>query len=94
MSLTPRSVVAQAPQIAWRNIAGRAVLLKAPMSSLHTLNKVGEFIWGLLEKPRSVAEIREAVCGRFEIGPEEAERDALEFLSKLEAQELITVRNE
>lgn len=94
MSLTSRSVVTRAPQIAWRSIAGRTVLLKAPMSSLHTLNKVGELIWGLLEKPHAVTEIREAVCGRFEIGPEEAERDILEFLAKLEAQGLITVGHE
>jgi hypothetical protein len=94
MSLTSRSVVSRAPQIAWRSIAGRTVLLKAPMSSLHTLNKVGELIWSLLEKPLAVAELREAVCGRFEVGPEEAERDILEFLAKLDAQGLITVGHE
>lgn len=94
MSMTSRSVVSRAPQIAWRSIAGRTVLLKAPMSSLHTLNKVGEFIWGLLEQPLAVAELREAVCGRFEVGPEEAERDILGFLAKLDAQGLITVKDE
>ena len=94
MELNPKTTVVQALQVACRNIAGRTILLKAPLSTLHTLNKVGEFIWQRIENPRTVEELAAAVCARFEVGRGDAERDVIEFVEKLQRQGLVTLKNE
>jgi len=94
MELTPKTTVLQSPQIASRNISGRMILLKAPLSTLHTLNSVGEFIWKKIEKPRTISELCDAVSDRFEVAGDQAERDIVEFIEKLHRQNLVTIKNE
>jgi len=94
MELNPKTTVVQSPQVAYRDIAGRTILLKAPLSTLHTLNRVGDFLWHEVEKPRTIGDLAEAVCGRFEVSREEAERDVVAFIEKLHRQGLVVLEHE
>lgn len=53
-------------------------------SKMAVLSPVAEFIWSLLEQPRSFAEILQAVTDEFEVTPTEAAADVADFLQKLE----------
>lgn len=56
------------------------------------LNAVGSFAWGLLDGGRTLAQIAEAVAGRFEIGAEQAASDLGTFFAALKARGLVEVK--
>ncbi|MBN1129587.1 MAG: PqqD family protein [Chitinispirillaceae bacterium] len=66
MTIAPDSVVARAPGLAQRLFEERMLIITSRDSMLHRFNEVGTFIWGLLEKPRHIAEIVEAIAARFD----------------------------
>jgi hypothetical protein len=53
------------------------------------LNELATLIWQLLDGRTNVDQIVEAVCREYDISPEEARRDTLDFLQSLEADDLI-----
>ena len=59
----------------------------ADLESIYTLNDTGAFIWEQLDGQRTLAEVRDALVAEYEVTPEEAEADVLEFVTNLvEAQ--------
>ena len=59
------------------------------LGGLLLLNQVSAVIWQCLEKETSTEEIVQAVTDAFEVSPEEARADILEFLDKLRAADLL-----
>ena len=73
-----------------RQIAGEFILVPIRQSageveSIYTLNEVGTRIWELLDGQRSLLQIRDLLVDEFEVSPEEAETDLLEFMQGLES---------
>ena len=54
---------------------------------------VGSAVWKLIEKPRTVAQLRDAVVREFEVGAAECERDLLSLLESLARSGLVEVRD-
>ena len=63
------------------------------LSSIYTLNEIGTKIWELVDGTKSVEQIVEAIRNAYEVTPEEAEKDAFEFLDALEEIGLIVRGN-
>ena len=63
-------------------------------SKMAVLSPVAEFIWSLLEEPRSFAEILTAVTDEFEVTAEVAEPDIREFLHELETNHFLLMEGE
>lgn len=59
------------------------------LDSIYTVNEVGTRIWELIDGRTPVSRIVEAITNEYEITPEEAEKDIVEFLGSLEAAGLI-----
>jgi hypothetical protein len=77
------------PNIVSRKIADDVILVPirqnvGDLESIYTLNEVGAFIWELINGKRQVKEIKEIIVDEFEVSEEEAEKDLIEFLLKLE----------
>jgi hypothetical protein len=83
------SIFRRSPQVASRTIAGKAVLMKAPISSLNTLNKVGGFIWECLEEPKSIDGLSTLVAEKFKVTKEQANSDISLFIKNLLIQDLV-----
>ena len=71
-----------------REIAGDTILVpvgKTVLDSngLFVLNELGAFIWEILPKAETEAEICEAILAEYEVSPEEAAADVADFLEKL-----------
>lgn len=71
-----------------REIAGDTILVPVgktvyDSNGLFVLNELGAFIWELLPRVESEAEICEAVLVEYEVSPEEAAGDVADFLKKL-----------
>jgi len=80
---------AQAPSIVSRQIAGESILVPirqtaGEVESIYTLNEVAARAWELLDGQRRLSEIQDLIVAEFEVGPEEAGADLVEFLQQLE----------
>lgn len=77
------------PSIVHRNIAGEAILVPirrnvADMESIYTLDQLGAFIWELIDGQRTVSDIKAAILNEYDVAPEVAEADLVEFLGQLQ----------
>lgn len=71
-----------------REIAGDTILVPVgktvyDSNGLFVLNELGAFIWELLSRVESEAEICEAILAEYEVSPEEAAADVTAFLENL-----------
>jgi len=72
-----------------RIIEGRAYVILPDQSRLFQLNEVGTFIWDEISRERTVQELVKAVCDEFEVDPETAGKDVVEFLGVLAEKKLV-----
>ena len=73
----------------FRRIGDEVVLVPirwqtADMESIYTLNETGAAIWEMLDGQRTLAQIRDALVDAYNVAPEDAERDAIEFIQTME----------
>ena len=79
---------------ATRSILGETIIVPikggvGDLNSIYVLNELGTQIWELIDGNSTITRIIEEICEAYDVGPEEAERDTMEFLSSLEASGLI-----
>lgn len=86
------TVVAVKNQVSAR-VGDEAVILHLKDCAYFGLNPVGAAVWKLIEKPKSVAQLRDAVLREFDVGTVECERDLLGLLESLAKAGLIEVRD-
>jgi len=77
------------PNIVSRRIAGEVILVPirknaGDLESIYTLNEVAARVWELIDGKREVKEIKDKIIEGFAVTPEEAEKDLIELLEKLE----------
>ena len=77
-----------------RNIAGDTVLVPVGKSvyatnGLFVLNELGAFIWELLPKVDTEAQICAAVLVEYDVSEEVAARDVSEFLEQLKKMDIL-----
>ena len=87
------SVVAVKEQLS-SELAGEAVILDVKSGVYYGLNEVGASIWNLIQEPKTVNEIRDAILKEYFVEPEQCDRDLKELLKQLADKGLIEVRNE
>lgn len=69
------------------------IILDLKAGLYFSLDNVGATIWQLIQQPRTVGELRQAVLDTFEVDPEVCERDLLALLRELATRNLIEVRD-
>ena len=82
-----------------RDIAGETIIVPiknkvGDLDFIYTLNEVGTVIWGLIDGKKSVSEIGEEICMTYDVTPEEAKQDTVDFLKSLEERGLIQLSRE
>jgi hypothetical protein len=75
--------------VAYREIEGQILILKADADVLQTLNATGAFIWKRLTKQQSVSRIAQGLATAFRIDRSRAEADVATFVADLKKQGLI-----
>jgi hypothetical protein len=93
-ALTLQSVVTLAPNQLSSELAGGAVILNLADGTYYGLDAVGAAVWRMLDRPRTVAELRDAVLAEFEVEPGECEADLIALLHELESHALVGVRDD
>ena len=82
------SIPAHSPRVVFRRINDECLLIPltdniADMDSLYRLNETGVFIWELIDGKRDIRDITARMAEEFGVGPDEAEKDILEFLEQV-----------
>jgi len=79
---------------ATRSILGETIIVPikegvGDLNSIYVLNELGTQIWELIDGKSTINRMIEEICKAYDVGPEEAEKDAIEFLNSLEVSGLI-----
>jgi hypothetical protein len=90
--LSPDAVVTRRAEPLTATVDGELVMLDPRTSRYFALDAIGLRVWELLEEPRSVAALCEALEGEFDVSPDACRRDVLAFLEQLENAELLDAR--
>lgn len=92
--ITSYSTVVVAKEQISSDLAGEAVILNLKSGTYYGLNPVGASIWNLIQQPKIISEIQDALLAEYEVEPEQCNHDILAMLQELEAEELIEVSHE
>lgn len=83
--------VSATPEQVSCELEGEAVILSLADGVYYGLDPVGALVWGLMDRPRSVAELVDAVVAEYEVDAATAERDLLVLLGEMAARGLVVV---
>jgi hypothetical protein len=77
------------PSIVFRKVADEFILVPikqkaSDVESIYTMNDVASRIWELINGKRSLKDIKTIIIKEFEVGPEKAEKDLIDFSKQLE----------
>ena len=92
-TISDHSVVVAAKDQVSCDLAGEAAILNVKSGVYYGLDPVGARIWNLMQEPRKVAEIQNAIADEYEVEPERCARDLVGLLEKLLAEGLIEVKD-
>lgn len=84
-------VVAARDQVS-AQMDGEAVILSLADGVYYGLNPVGASVWTLLEQPRTVAELRDAIVAEYEVDAPTAEADLRALLGDMAGRGLVELR--
>jgi len=91
--LSVHSIVSAAPEQVSCPLGEEAAILNLKNTVYYGLNPVGARVWSLLQKPRSVGELRDALLDEYDVEADHCERDLLDLLEKMRSEGLIQVTN-
>ena len=75
-------------------LEGEATILNLKTGVYYGLDPVGAAVWKFIEQPRTLASIRDAILGEYEVDAGRCVRDLSVLLEKLAGEVLIEVRSE
>ncbi|NEO81208.1 PqqD family peptide modification chaperone [Moorena sp. SIO4G3] len=93
-TISQSSIVVAAQEQLSSDIGGEAIILDIKSGVYYGLNTVGASIWNLIQEPKTLDEIRNALLAEYEVEPEKCDRDLLTLLQEFAAVGLIEVKDE
>lgn len=77
------------PQLAWREIEGRVVVISPADSVVHELNETASFIWKHADRGHNVSEIAQLLTDEFRVDAAQAKSDTEELLTAFQQKGLV-----
>lgn len=74
-------------------IAGELVVLELDGGTYYELNEVGAFVWRAIQEPTSVRAVLGSLQATYDVPEDECKTDLISLLARLQAKQLIAVRN-
>jgi hypothetical protein len=91
--ISDRSVVVAVKDQVSCDLAGEAAILNIKNGVYYGLDSVGAHIWNLMQEPRAVSDIQNAITSEYDVEPERCARDLFGLLNKLLDEGLIEVKD-
>jgi len=92
-SLSARSIVVASSNQVSCPLGDESAILNLSNTVYYGLDPVGTRVWHLLQKPKSVSELRDALVDEYDVDAERCENDLLELLEKMRVEGLIVVES-
>ncbi len=92
-NISDRTVVVVAKDQVSCDLAGEAAILNIKSGVYYGLDPVGARIWSLMQEPRAVVDIRNAITDEYDVEPDQCASDLASLLDKLLAEGLIEVKD-
>ena len=73
------------------DLAGEAVILSLTSGQYFGLNEVGARIWNLIQEPKTVGSVLDAVLDEYDVALDQLERDLFALLEQMVVNDLIEV---
>ena len=89
--LTLDTILAPNPNAVGHIVDDQAVVVVPEHGEVKVFNEVGTHIWELVDGSRSIRDIAELVCEAFEVAPETAVQDTLEFVTEILKEDIICI---
>ena len=84
------AVPKRSPNSAYRIYDGQATIVLPDRAEVKVVNEIGSLVWDKMDGARTVAQLIEAVVAEYEVEPEKARRDVLEFIESLREHGMVT----
>ena len=91
-NLSLDSVVVRAEGQLSADLGDECVILDSTKGFYYGLERHGVLVWHLIQQPRRIVELRDAILDEFEVESARCERDLMELLSELQGEGLIKLR--
>jgi hypothetical protein len=73
-------------------VDGELVALHVDNGTCYGFNGTATRIWGLIEEPKRLSELRDALTAEYDVEPDECEAQLLDLLKDLEGDGLLELR--
>jgi hypothetical protein len=93
-SISLHSTVVSTNEQISAHLGDEVVILGLKTGSYYSLDLVGLFVWNLVQEPRKVIDIRDAILNEYDVDLATCEQDLLALLHELADKHLIDVRQE
>jgi hypothetical protein len=84
------TVVAAKNQVS-SDIGGEVAILDLEAGTYYGLDEVGARVWELIQQPRRVSEVRDALLEEYEVKPDRCERDLLALFLKMSDEGIVEI---
>jgi hypothetical protein len=86
-------IVAAADQVSC-DLAGDTAILHLKSGTYYSLNRLGSYIWNIIQEPTPVDDIRRRLLDEYDVESSHCEKDLLALIDDLAAAGLIEVHGE
>ena len=93
MTIELSSVATRNEAIVFTDLDDTVVMMDVDEGQYYELDPIGARIWALIESPRPVAEICDALAGEYDVDPDTCRQDTLEFLQTASEHRIVQVRS-
>jgi hypothetical protein len=76
------------------NLAEEAVILDLKAGVYYGLNATGTRVWNLIQQPRTVEQVRDAILDEYDVDADDCERDLLALLQDLQNRGLVRAESD
>jgi hypothetical protein len=91
-SLSVHSIVVATTEQVSCPLGEESAILNLKNSVYYGMNPVGARVWNLVQQPKSVLQLRDALLEEYEVEASRCERDLLDLLEQMRLEGLIEVR--
>ena len=93
-SMRDGEVLVRSQSVVARVVAGETLIVPirgkvGDLSSIYSFNGTGTLVWKLLETPKTVRQLAEAVAQEYDVEPDHAERDVIVFVNEMKSVGLV-----
>ncbi len=83
--------VVAAQRLVSSDVGGQTVVLGIETGKYYSLNEIGSRIWGFLQQPRTIGEVRDLTVSEYAVDAAQCEADLLALFERLADEKLIEV---